>query len=147
MYDFEQNKKNNLILYGVRGRSHENTDSLRRHLSDILRDHLNIRREVPIARATRIHTGPCLFECDFKGLSPGLSPGLCFVTCSSGPEVRGCRPVLVTFETFKDRETVFRQAKMLKKGANIDVTEDLSKRTRENRAELRKFMRKVLLRD
>ena len=62
MYDFEQNKKNNLILYGVRGRSHENTDSLRRHLSDILRDHLNIRREVPIARATRIHTGPCLFE-------------------------------------------------------------------------------------
>lgn len=63
---------------------------------------------------------------------------------SSGPEVRGCRPVLVTFETFKDRETVFRQTKMLKKGANIDVTEDLSKRTRENRAELRKFMRKVL---
>ena len=62
---------------------------------------------------------------------------------SSGPEVRGCRPVLVTFETFKDRETVFRQTKMLKKGANIDVTEDLSKRTRENRAELRKFMRKV----
>ena len=57
--------------------------------------------------------------------------------------MRGCRPVLVTFETFKDRETVFRQAKMLKKGANIDVTEDLSKRTRENRAELRKFMRKV----
>ena len=62
----------------------------------------------------------------------------------SGPEVRGCRPVLVTFETFKDRETVFRQTKMLKKGANIDVTEDLSKRTRENRAELRKFMRKVV---
>ena len=53
--------------------------------------------------------------------------------------------MLVTFETFKDRETVFRQAKMLKKGANIDVTEDLSKRTRENRAELRKFMRKVLI--
>ena len=50
---------------------------------------------------------------------------------------------MVTFETFKDRETVFRQTKMLKKGANIDVTEDLSKRTRENRAELRKFMRKV----
>merc|ERR1719277_2791285 len=112
MYDFEQNKKNNLILYGVRGRSHENTDSLRRHLSDILRDHLNIRREVPIARATRIHTGP---------------------------EVRGCRPVLVTFETFKDRETVLRLAKVLKK-ANVIVTEDLSKRTRESRQELRKFM-------
>ena len=68
------------------------------------------------------------------------------ISCS-GPEVRGCRPVLVTFETFKDRETVFRQTKMLKKGANIDVTEDLSKRTRENRAELRKFMRKVRCHD
>ena len=34
------------------------------------------------------------------------------------------------------------QARLLKK-ANIHVEEDLSKRTRENRAELRKFMRKV----
>ena len=64
MYDFEQNKKNNLIFYGVRGRSHENTDSLKRHLSDILRDHLNIRREIPIARATRVHTGDLGGETD-----------------------------------------------------------------------------------
>ena len=81
----------------------------------------------------------------------------------SGPEVRGTRPVLVTFESFKDRDEVLRkvssellcvhnmlrvnppfrlQARLLKK-ANIHVEEDLSKRTRENRAELRKFMRKV----
>jgi len=38
---------------------------------------------------------------------------------SSGPEVRGVRPVLVTFETFKDRDTVLRQARTIKKGANI----------------------------
>ena len=50
----------------------------------------------------------------------------------SGPEVRGTRPVLVTFENFKDRETVLRLAKVLKK-ANIHVTEDLSRRTRESR--------------
>ena len=49
-----------------------------------------------------------------------------------GPEVRGTRPVLVTFENFKDRETVLRMAKTLKK-ANIHVTEDLSRRTRESR--------------
>ena len=61
----------------------------------------------------------------------------------SGPEVRGCRPVLVTFESFKDRETVLRLAKVLKK-ANVIVTEDLSKRTRESRQELRKFMRQVM---
>ena len=77
----------------------------------------------------------------------------------SGPEVRGTRPVLVTFETFKDRDEVlrkvsrcrcnklvwinkFRKARLLKK-ANVHVEEDLSKRTRENRAELRKFMRQV----
>ena len=34
------------------------------------------------------------------------------------------------------------KARLLKK-ANIHVEEDLSKRTRENRAELRKFMRQV----
>ncbi len=45
----------------------------------------------------------------------------------AGPEVRGCRPVLVNFESFKDRETVLRQAKLLKKQAGIDVTEDLSR--------------------
>ena len=61
----------------------------------------------------------------------------------SGPDVRNTRPVLVTFEAFKDRETVLRQAKNLKKNAGIDVTEDLSKRTRESRQELRKFMRKI----
>jgi 16S rRNA C1402 (ribose-2'-O) methylase RsmI len=49
---------------------------------------------------------------------------------------------LVTFETFKDRETVLRMAKVLK-NANVIVTEDLSKRTRESRQELRKFMRQV----
>ena len=76
-----------------------------------------------------------------------------------GDEVRGTRPVLVTFETFKDRDEVLRkvssvgfnefvsftllsQARLLKK-ANVHVEEDLSKRTRENRAELRKFMRQV----
>jgi hypothetical protein len=57
MYDFEQNKKNNLILYGVKARSHENTDSLKRHLQEIMRDNLSIRREIGITRATRVHTG------------------------------------------------------------------------------------------
>ena len=31
-----------------------------------------------------------------------------------GPEVRGVRPVLVTFENFKDRDEVLRKARMLK---------------------------------
>ena len=59
-----------------------------------------------------------------------------------GPEISGSRPVLVTFENFKDREEVLRKGNLLK-GSNIHISEDLSKRTRESRAELRKYMRKV----
>ena len=115
MYEFEQNKKNNLILYGITTKHPETSESLRTRIATILRDNLSIRREIPLLKANRVHTGP---------------------------EVRGCRPVLITFETFKDRETVLRLAKVLKK-ANVIVTEDLSKRTRESRQELRKFMRQV----
>ena len=54
----------------------------------------------------------------------------------------GSKPVLVTFENFKDREDILRKGNLLK-GSNIHITEDLSKRTRESRNELRKYMRKV----
>ena len=37
----------------------------------------------------------------------------------SGPEVRGTRPVLVTFESFKDRDEVLRKV-FVKLNANID---------------------------
>ena len=74
MYEFEQNKKNNLILYGITTKHPETSESLRVRISNIFRDNLNIRRDVPVLKASRVHTGP---------------------------EVRGCRPVLVTFETFK----------------------------------------------
>ena len=101
-------------------------------ITSLIKAHVSIKREMPITKASRVY---------------------------SGPEVRGTRPVLVTFESFKDRDEVLRkvssvhaniacqpaiilQARLLKK-ANIHVEEDLSKRTRENRAELRKFMRKV----
>lgn len=56
--------------------------------------------------------------------------------------MHGCRPSLVTFETFKDREDVLKNAKALMR-SNVTVTEDLSKRTRESRQELRKFMREI----
>ena len=59
--------------------------------------------------------------------------------CETGPDVHGTRPVLVTFETFKDRETVLKLAKTLSKKAKINVSEDLSKRTREARFVSRKI--------
>jgi hypothetical protein len=57
MYDFEQNKRNNLIFYGVPGEERENRDDLRIKILTLLRLHMNIRREVPISKATRMHTG------------------------------------------------------------------------------------------
>ena len=60
----------------------------------------------------------------------------------TGPEVFGCHPVLVTFEEFKDREEVLKNSHFLKK-STISVSEYLSKRTRETRQELQKFMRHV----
>ena len=59
-----------------------------------------------------------------------------------GPQVHGCKPALVTFESFKDREDVLKNSKVLGR-SQVTVTEDLSKKTRESRQELRKFMRTI----
>ena len=48
----------------------------------MIKAHISIKREMPITKASRVY---------------------------SGPEVRGTRPVLVTFESFKDRDEVLRK--------------------------------------
>ena len=60
MYEFEQNKKNNLILYGVTARRPETSENLRNAIANLFRDHLNIRRELGIQKATRILQGEFL---------------------------------------------------------------------------------------
>ena len=57
MYDFEQNKKNNLIFYGVPGDNRESKDELKHKIANLLKLRLNIRREIPILRASRMLTG------------------------------------------------------------------------------------------
>ena len=84
-------------------------------VKDLIKAHIKVARDVGVQSASRLYTGP---------------------------EVQGCRPVLVTFENFKDKEDVFQASKLLRKSV-ISVTEDLSKKTREARQELRKFMRHV----
>ena len=115
MYDFEINKKNNLIFYGIPNEINEKEPQLVAKIKDMIRNHMKIRRDIVITSATRMYTGP---------------------------EVFNCRPTLVTFEEFRDREEVLKNSKLLKK-PTISVTEDLSKRTRVARQELRKFMRHV----
>ena len=50
--------------------------------------------------------------------------------------------MLVTFENHRDKEDVLQASKCLRKSV-ISVTEDLSKKTRECRSELRRFMRYI----
>ena len=134
MYEFEANMRNNLIFYGVPQEERETPERLLSkvpfykciilfimfHINtckvkDLLRAHLKVARDVGVQSVSRLYTGP---------------------------EVQGCRPVLVTFENFKDKEDVFQASKLLRKSI-ISVTEDFSKKTRESRQELRKFMRHV----
>ena len=55
---------------------------LNNKISSLIKAHISIKREMPITKASRVY---------------------------SGPEVRGTRPVLVTFESFKDRDEVLRK--------------------------------------
>ena len=127
--------RNNLIFYGVPQEERETSERLLSkvtlHLSvysefnlnvviffqikDLIKAHLKVARDVGVQSVSRLYTGP---------------------------EVQGCRPVLVTFENFKDKEDIFQASKLLRKSV-ISVTEDFSKKTRESRQELRKFMRHV----
>ncbi len=43
MYEFEQNKKNNLILYGIITKHPETSESLKARVVTLFKDHLNIR--------------------------------------------------------------------------------------------------------
>ena len=57
MYDFEQNKRNNLIFYGVAGEDKENRDDLRLKISKLLRLHYNMKRDIPVTKVSRMMTG------------------------------------------------------------------------------------------
>ena len=48
----------------------------------------------------------------------------------------------VFFLIFRDREEILSKSKLLR-GSNIYITEDLSRKIREHRNELTKFMREV----
>jgi hypothetical protein len=115
MYDFEINKKNNLIFYGIPQEERETGQKLTAKITELMKVKMSIHREISLSNVGRMYTGS---------------------------DVLGCRPVLVTFEDFKDKEDVLKASKLYKKSV-ISVSEDLSKRTREARQQLRKFMKKV----
>ena len=72
-------------------------------IRDVIFKHLRISRDVSILRTKR---------------------------ASNGPEVRGCKPVTVYFEKWQDKDEILRKSSMLR-GANIYISEDFSKRVRD----------------
>ena len=53
LYEFDWNKKNNLIFYGIRQDGSDLIDKI----DDVLREYLNIGRKLPLKRVSTIQTG------------------------------------------------------------------------------------------
>ena len=115
MYDHECNKKNNLIFYGIPQEQREDLGLLHAKVLALIRVNLNIKRDISIISVSRMYTGP---------------------------EVHGCRPVLVRFEDFNEKEEVLKTSKLLK-DSGLTVTQDFPKKIREARQELKKYLRIV----
>ena len=115
MYDHECNKKNNLIFYGIPQEQNEDLSMLHAKVLALIRVNLNIKRNITIISVSRMYTGP---------------------------EVHGCRPILVTFEDFNEKEEVLKTSKLLK-DCGLTVTQDIPKKIREARQELKKYLRIV----
>ena len=112
LYEIESSKRNNLVFHGIISEKEETKLKLLANINNLLSSKLNIGRFIPLRNVARITTGP---------------------------DIVGCRPVMVTFESFRDREDVFLKSQMMI-GSWIYVTEDLSRHIIKARKELRKFM-------
>lgn len=53
MYDFEINKKNNLIFYGIPNEINEKEPQLIQKIKELIKNHMKIRRDIIITSATR----------------------------------------------------------------------------------------------
>ena len=116
MFEIDKTRKNNLLFYGIKPDFlPEIQTQLEKKVHEIMRYNLHINRNVPVVKIARMMTGP---------------------------EVRGSRPILVNFAYWKDREEVLSKSRLLR-GSNIYITEDLSRRMRETRHHLTKYMRDV----
>ena len=114
--DIETGRKNNLLFNGIPGEGSETSDKLMTKVKEIIKGQLNIHRPLFLVNVSRM---------------------------SSGPSVMGCLPVMVTFESFKDKEEVLGSVRALGNRVSVSITEEYSKKTREARIELRKFVRQV----
>ena len=60
MYDFEQNKRNNLIFYGIQNDENETNQTLANKIISIIKNVIGMRREVFLSAVSRLNTGPTI---------------------------------------------------------------------------------------
>ena len=122
LYEIDKSWKNNLIFYGIPTESNledEDPYATEEKVRELIKRKLRITREIPFNRVTRV---------------------------VHGPEFRGHKPIQVHFANYNDKEDVLRKAKLLK-GAGVNISEDFSRKVREHRQELNKFMKEIRARD
>ena len=113
VFEIDKNRKNNLVFYGVKG-DNTDPDECERIIKGVMNTHMQVTREIPLAKVIRLW---------------------------NGPSFRGFKPILVSFQLFKDKEEVLRRNNLLQKNTNMYVTEDFSRKVRKHREELIKFAR------
>ena len=122
LYEIDKSWKNNLIFYGIPMETNidfEDPYATEEKIREVIKRKLRITREMHLNRVTRI---------------------------THGPDFRGQKPIQVHFSSYADKEEVLRKSKLLK-GGYIHISEDFSRKVREHRQELNKFIREIRARD
>eukprot|EP00090_Calanus_glacialis_P016150 TRINITY_DN25368_c0_g1_i1.p1 TRINITY_DN25368_c0_g1~~TRINITY_DN25368_c0_g1_i1.p1 ORF type:complete len:400 (-),score=143.35 TRINITY_DN25368_c0_g1_i1:250-1449(-) len=117
LWELDKSWENNLVFYGITIMKDEEDrpQLIESRVREILRINLGIARDVPILRVKRAHTGS---------------------------NIRGSKPVTVYFQKYEDKEEILRKTQFLA-GSNIYIAEDFSKKVKDRRTELQKFMRRM----
>ena len=88
-------------------------------ISSIIKNNLEFRREISVSSVNRL---------------------------MDGPKISGSQPVVVTFHKFEDKEEVLKRAGLLG-GSKVHIVEDMNRRTKESKTQLRRFMRTVKMKN
>jgi len=122
LFDIDRSWQNTLVFHGVKQEAncgYESSECTDAKVREVLRNVLNMRREIQFLRVLRLY---------------------------NGPDCRGPRPIVVCFSKWTDKEEVLRKSKILK-SKGIHVEEDLSRAAKSRRRELEKLMRSIKARE
>ena len=104
-----------MIFFGLPREEKETEKMLMMKIMDILSIKLSIKRNIIISSVRRMY---------------------------SNPAVSNCVPVLVTFDNIKDKEDILKLSHF-KQFSGFSISEDLSKKAKQSKDQLNKFMMNI----